>query len=524
MGKVFGKLGLTRAGVAVLTVVGLVAAASAVAASVGSAGASDLGVTVHVGVQAGTGADPSASSTRPSISGDGFWVTFESQAKNLVPNDFRAFGTDVFLVDRRNPAGTIQRVSVDAATGGDANNDSTYTTVSQDGTKVLFASTATDLIIGQTTHPGGVYLRDMTMSPSTPGAVQEVDVSSTGRAGNKSAARSYLSGDARYAAFQSQATNLIPGVTMGTNNKIFVRDLVAGVTKLVSVTAAGAPSAAENVRPEMSTDGSEIAWESLGSDFGPTDTNNRWDIYATANPFLSASPIQLVSQNLAGTNSANLGSGRPSLSGNGRYAGFQSTAVNLTADPVAQAVPNVYVRDLVNHTTTLISVRYDGTMTSLTSTRITFNFDGSVVAFVSGDHKIVSDDTNGTSDNFLKHWQASPTTVTRISVSSTGGDGGCPSPPPPTTTTSPTSTTTSTTTLSTTTTSTTPPTTTTSTTSLNKRPPLEDISTRPFLSNDASVVVFISSFCNLVPGVVNDGTRQDVYVRVYPPSTPTSKR
>jgi Tol biopolymer transport system component len=151
---------------------------------------------------------------------------------------------------------------VKARTGGNANGNSTDNAVNGAGRRIVFVSQATDLVARTTTRSGDVFLRNMTT-----GVVREVGVvTPSGRSGNGPSSRPTISGDGRYVAFQSMATNLVAGVT-NANDNIYVRDTVKGVTKLVSITASGAPSTAQNVRPQISTDGRKVAWERQGSHF-----------------------------------------------------------------------------------------------------------------------------------------------------------------------------------------------------------------------------------------------------------------
>lgn len=469
------------------------AATAAAAAGLGLTGvataATDGGTTVRVSVTNPGGNNPDGDSTRPAISKDGFYQSFQSAAKNLVPGDGRTHGLDVFAVDRRNPAGTLVRVST-SSTGGDANGDSHFSSLSNSGEEVAFDTLATNIRPGGN-RSGAIFVRWLkSMNGRAAGTVEEIDVTPAGASGNGSSGRPSISADGRYVTFNSTASDLL-GVRRGGSN-IFVRDLVTNTTKLVSNGASGAGGGA-SFRPIISSDGNEITWQSNASNYGPTDTNGVPDAYASANPFLvSNPPVQLVSANLAGTDAGNAASQRPFVSGNGRYVGFQSSATNLTGDAVKAGILNIYVRDLTTNRTTLISKRYDGTLTSASTDRITLNYDGSVAGFVSNDHAIVPRDRDGTRDVFTRTWQAATPVNTEVSVAYDGGSTACPAPPSAAA----------------------------AATTTIYRPGADDINTRPYLSGDASVVVFVSSLCRLTPTATNDGTRNDAYVRVYPPATP----
>ncbi len=95
------------------------------------------------------GEGPDGSSTWPSLSADGRFVAFASQATNLVPGD-RNDTWDVFVFDRHT--GVTELVSRPAS-GGSANGDSTHPVISGDGRFVVFQSRASDLVCAKRCAP-----------------------------------------------------------------------------------------------------------------------------------------------------------------------------------------------------------------------------------------------------------------------------------------------------------------------------------------------------------------------------------
>jgi hypothetical protein len=91
-------------------------------------------------------------------------------------------------------------------------------------------------------------------------SIQRVSVSSSGAQGNSGSDQASMSADARYVAFDSQATNLVPGRTAGG---IYFRDLVSGTTQLIAA-AAG---------PSVSATGRYVAFWSDSPSLLPDDTN-----------------------------------------------------------------------------------------------------------------------------------------------------------------------------------------------------------------------------------------------------------
>jgi Tol biopolymer transport system component len=113
------------------------------------------GATTRVSVGPG-GAQANSDSLHPAISADGRWVAFRSDASNLLPGD-PSIETNVFVHDRQT--GTTSRVSEGAA-GHPGNGPSYLSTMSADGRWVAFSSDATDLVAGDTNSARDVFLVD----------------------------------------------------------------------------------------------------------------------------------------------------------------------------------------------------------------------------------------------------------------------------------------------------------------------------------------------------------------------------
>lgn len=129
--------------------------------------------------------------------------------------------------------------------------------------------------------------------------------------------------------------------------------------QLASVNAAGNDSGdGESRAPRMSSDGTEVVFESDASDLGPTDTNGVTDVYVRD---LATGAAELVSVNTAGTDGGDGESSYPQFSPDATKVGFSSRATNLATPATEGGEEDVYVRDLESGTTTLVSVNADGT-------------------------------------------------------------------------------------------------------------------------------------------------------------------
>ena len=190
-----------------------------------------------------SGAEANGGSTKPAISDDGRFVAFESGASNLVSGDTNN-ADDIFVHDRQT--GTTTRVSIDSS-GAEANGSSSSPAISADGRYVAFYSDATNLINGDTNGCGDIFVNDRQTGQTT-----RVSVSSSGVEENAPPPDDYLilsiSGDGRYVAFYSDATNLVSGDTNGAAD-IFVHDLQTGTTMRASVASDGSEANAGSSEP-----------------------------------------------------------------------------------------------------------------------------------------------------------------------------------------------------------------------------------------------------------------------------------
>ena len=381
------------------------------------------GTTTLVSVNsAGTGSG-NAGSDRPVLSADGRFVAFHSYASDLVAGDTNG-KVDVFVRDL--VVGTTALVSVNSAGTGSANGSSAGQALSADGRFVGFVSAASDLVAGDTNGRGDVFVRDLVAGTTT---LVSVNSAGTG-GGNGLSYPPVLSADGRFVAFNSEASDLVLGDTNGGAD-VFVRDLVAGTTALASVNSAGTGSGSgSSAGQTLSADGRFVAFNSEASDLVAGDTNGRGDVFVRD---LVAGTTTLASVNSAGTASGEGHSQAGVMTADGRFVTFQSKASDLVAarDPCADDAygcrPNVFVRDLVAGTTVLVSVNSAGTMSRGSGFGIGFDrptADGRFVAFNSDASDLVAGDTNGRADVFVRDLVAGTTTLVSVNSAGTGGGNG----------------------------------------------------------------------------------------------------
>ena len=382
----------------------------------------------------------------PEITPDARWITWQSSASDHVADDTNGVA-DVFVLDRFT--GTIVRASLgDGGVEGDgdslepefsadarfvvffslatnlapgdangvsdifvrdlalgtttlaspgpggtpANGGSRYPTISGDGSLVAFESNASDLVPGDANGLKDVFVRDLVSGTTT-----RVSVGPSGAEGDGDSSDANLSADGRFVAFESAATNLVAGDTNGVLD-VFVRDLATGVTQRVSVGPLGEQALAASADPYLSEDGAFCAFDTESSALVPGDTNFKIDVLVK----------DLVSGALT---RASLGpSGEQPdwdcydavLSGDGRFVVFFSKATNLAGTSDTNGVEDIFLRDLALGTTERVSVGFLGQQGNGVSLYPAVSPEGRFVVFDSVSTNLVPGDANAQRDIFVR--------------------------------------------------------------------------------------------------------------------------
>jgi Tol biopolymer transport system component len=325
-------------------------------------------------------------SDQPSVSGDGRYTAFRSAATNLSPGDTNE-KPDVFVHDRLTKETT--RVSVGSG-GAQANYRSDQPSVSADGRYVAFESGASNLVSGDTNSTSDVFVHDRQAGTTT-----RVSVGSDGGQANQMSYSASVSENGRYIAFESLASNLATGDTNGVWD-VFVHDRLTGTTERVSVGTGGTGGNFGSAFPSVSGDGRYIAFESGASNLVPGDTNRSDDVFV--HDRLTGTTTR-VSVGTGGVQ-ADSSSVQPSVSGDGRYIAFESGASNLVPGDTNEQ-PDVFVHDRQTGTTTRVSVGTGGVQADSSSVQTSVSGDGRYIAFKSGASNLVPGDTNRSDDVFV---------------------------------------------------------------------------------------------------------------------------
>lgn len=215
------------------------------------------------------GSEGNGNSQYAALSLDGRYVVFESIANNLVAGDTNN-QSDIFVYDRAND--TIERVSVDS--NGVQGNASSYgARISDSGRYIGFAGYSSTLVVGDTNNKSDVFVRDRDNNTTV-----RVSVDSNGSQGNDNSFIGNISADGRYVVFNSSATNLVAGDTNGVSD-VFVHDRNTGATTRVSVDSNAAQANAASFGGDISDDGRYVAFISGANNLVAGDTNNQYDAF-----------------------------------------------------------------------------------------------------------------------------------------------------------------------------------------------------------------------------------------------------
>jgi Tol biopolymer transport system component len=392
---------------------------AALVASIDDANASP-GITTIVSVDS-AGAQGNFNSSEPALSSDGRFIAFSSFATNLVANDTNRW-RDVFVHDR--DTGITERVNVNQDGVQALGGDSWMPAISADGRFVAFYSVASNLVPGN--DDSGIYVHDRET-----GNTELVSVDSAGIKANGPVLNPAISGNGRFVAFASSASNLVPRDSNGTYD-IFVHDRVTGVTERVNVNQDGVQALeGSSWMPAISADGSIVAFDSSASNLVPDDTNNTADIFVHDR---QTGITERVSVDSAGGEGNGL-SFRAAISADGRFVAFDSLASNLVAGDTntfcpgtpfivnitersTSNCPDIFVHDRLTRTTERVSVDSAGVQTNSASIYPAISADGRFVTFISAASNLVAGDTNGLADIFVHdRWTGA---TERVSVDNAG--------------------------------------------------------------------------------------------------------
>jgi len=230
---------------------------------------------VSVGFQ---GSTPPGDSLQPSISADGSRIAFSSSGGDSLLPESTGPGPQVYLRDIT--AGTTERISA-ALGGGPADGTAEAPSISADGRYVAFESVAGNLVGALGGGTSQVYRRDRQT-----GTTELVSVDSTGAPSRGGSGQAAISRDGRMVAFSSEASDLVagePGVRLAAvalrTSEVYIRDMTAGETALVSVDTSGQPAGARSLDPAVAGTGRFVVFSSNAATLVAGDDNKQVDVF-----------------------------------------------------------------------------------------------------------------------------------------------------------------------------------------------------------------------------------------------------
>ena len=347
-----------------------------------------------------------ADSQAPSVSTNGQWVAFHSDASNLTSGDTN-HATDVFLRDVNSGLTRLISANPDGSAG---NGPSTFPVLSADGQRVAFESLADNLTAHDANHASDVFVGDVASRTTI---LVSANAAGDGTGSGPSTLVD-MTPDGRYVLFTSTSTNLVSGATNGSS-EVFVRDLTTGVTTWASANAATllpGPLPRDSKNPALDASGRQVIFQIV----------NQKSVLLVFHD-LPSGTTRLISSNslaVAGSGaSALVWNGvrdgfKPRLSADGRFVAFISLV-----RVVSTYVNQVYVWDAESGATTLASANeINGDAGNASSDCPVLSADGRTVAFVSEATDLTSDPTDGSPQIFARDLVGG---VTRLATSNRFG-------------------------------------------------------------------------------------------------------
>jgi Tol biopolymer transport system component len=339
----------------------------------------DSGATQRVSLANG-GVQADNSSGGAVLDQDGDFVAYESFATNLVAGDTNG-QSDVFRTALSPALGVLETVRVSVSSAGvQGNGASSQASISGAGDRVVFASLATNLVVGDTNGASDIFLR--VLGAGTSGTTERVSVSSAELQANGLCIAPRISADGNAVVFASTATNLVPGVTTG-ELLIYVRDLDAGTTECVSVSSEGFPANGPCSAAQISPNGRFVAFGSSADLLVAGDNNLVEDVFLHDREQGTTVRVSVSSTGEQGNGQSRF----PALSADGDCVFFDSLATNLVPDDT-NGVRDIF-RHEVGQETQRVNLAADGTQADLQAFFPAAAPSGETVAYVSAATNLV---------------------------------------------------------------------------------------------------------------------------------------
>ncbi|MFM2429355.1 MAG: hypothetical protein RLZZ511_568 [Cyanobacteriota bacterium] len=387
-------------------------------------------------------------SGKPVISGPDsagvYRIAFVSSATNIAdPGGDNSPNQDVFV--RRLDDLSLEWISKPSGTGN-ANGNADSPSISADGRRVAFTSTASNLIANDNNSAQDVFvwsfgeavpLRLVSANPT--GNVPQVPVVGGGLGGGSTTANAstnpVISADGRYVAFDSGATDLVAGDT-NAKRDVFLRDLTSNTTQLISQTAGGNGGNGDSSNATIGIDTSganpvvRVGFTTAATDLIANDTNNRSDVLIRTIDGAAAT-TQLITRSTQAS-AAPGDSGPAQISANGSAIAFASLSGQLSNDADTNAAEDIFVTSVENPAIALASKRVadlpaktGNNVSTIGNPRNVISDNGQFAVFTSRASNLVADDTNAQGNDVFRRdlGSGAVTLISRVNGSGAVGNG-----------------------------------------------------------------------------------------------------
>ncbi|MEL6505487.1 MAG: calcium-binding protein [Pseudomonadota bacterium] len=339
-------------------------------------------------------------STSPVVSADGEHIVFTSRAENLVDGDFNN-AADVFMHDT---ATGITKLISRHTDGTQADSDSFGATVSAGGRFVAYHSASANLVDGDVNLTFDIFLFDNATNTTT-----LISTAADGTAANQASFNPVISADGRFIVYESLASNIVVGDVVGTAD-LFLYDALTGTTTLISKNSDGIFGNGTSKGQSISADGRYITYDSAATNLVTDDTNNANDVFLFDRVTGTTTLVSKGPDGAVGTGPSD----NASISANGKFIAYESSSTNLVGSDTNNAINDVFVYDVENDTTTVVSKSTAGTQGNFNSFKPSISANGQYVAFESEATNLVSGDTNVVRDIFVHNRENGETEMVSV--------------------------------------------------------------------------------------------------------------
>jgi hypothetical protein len=275
---------------------------------------------------------------QPVVSSNGQYVAFISNSAELSSN---AVGRGPFAYRRDVVAGTTTLINAETNATRDGDGTMPGLEMSEDGQCVAFESALSNLVAGDDNRGYDIFLRNLTNDFVELISVREATLPSVTSVGISRLSSQPISRNGRYVTFASDASGLAPGNRSTAGADVYLCDLYAGTNQIVSAGLLGSAASGFSSDAALSGDGRYVAFTSSATNLTGMDTNHSADVFIRD---LQAQTTTLVSVDATGAGEGNQDSYSPTLSADGRFILFLSKATNLATGTFSGA-DNLFLRD-----------------------------------------------------------------------------------------------------------------------------------------------------------------------------------